>query len=91
MGFWKIWNDIIEILRENGFSIKGIIDNNSNKWNEKIDGIKIIPFNNICENESILIAVADSGAVNEIKNQVLKDNTFDICTLVDIYNGLLLL
>lgn len=59
--------------------------------NEKIDGIKIIPFNNICENESILIAIADSGAVNEIKNQVLKDNTFDICTLVDIYNGLLLL
>ena len=39
----------------------------------------------------ILKISLDSGAVNEIKNQVLKDNTFDICTLVDIYNGLLLL
>lgn len=96
-GSFYIWGSgkygtiLLKFLRENGFSIKGIIDNNSNKWNEKIDGIKIIPFNNICENESILIAIADSGAVNEIKNQVLKDNTFDICTLVDIYNGLLLL
>lgn len=90
-GSGKYGTILLKFLRENGFSIKGIIDNNSNKWNEKIDGIKIIPFNNICENESILIAVADSGAVNEIKNQVLKDNTFDICTLVDIYNGLLLL
>lgn len=96
-GSFYIWGSgkygtiLLKFLRGKGFSIKGIIDNNSNKWNEKIDGIKIIPFNNICENESILIAIADSGAVNEIKNQVLKDNTFDICTLVDIYNGLLLL
>ena len=62
---------LAEVLLKFNIDIKGFFDSNSNIYGKIVNGISVYNFkDNICNNEPIIIAIADNNAVKQIARDI---------------------